>query len=323
MVDKVNHLPETFPVRQLHHHASAVRDFNRFYTTRIGALGDSYVESGFSLTEVRVLYELAHRDAPTASEIAAALSLDAGYLSRMLASFRKRGLVTARPDANDRRHARLRLTAAGRRAFAPLDQRAREAVVGLLEPLGAAERARMVQAMSTIRRTLDRATPAASFTLREHRPGDIGWIVHRHGVLYAEEYGYDERFEALVAGIVARFVQKLDRKRERCWIAERDGQIVGTIFVVAKSKTAAQLRLLLVEPSARGLGLGSRLVDEVVKFSRQAGYKRVDLWTQSELTAARRLYEAAGFERVSTEKHKMFGKPTTAEFWRLDLGPKR
>jgi DNA-binding MarR family transcriptional regulator/GNAT superfamily N-acetyltransferase len=312
-------------MRQLDHHADAVRDFNRFYTTRIGALGDSYVDSGFSLTEVRVLYELAHRAAPTASEIAATLSLDAGYLSRMLASFRRRGLVAAKPDLNDRRHSRLRLTAAGRRAFAPLDRRARDAVVDLLQPLGADERKRVLDAMGTIRRTLDReaAAPAEGepFTLRQHKPGDIGWIVHRHGALYAEEYGYDERFEALVAEIVARFVKKLDRKRERCWIAERDGQIVGTIFVVAKSKTTAQLRLLLVEPTARGLGLGSRLVDEVVKFSRDAGYKRIDLWTQSELTAARRLYQTAGFKRAGAERHTMFGKPTTAEYWRLELRP--
>jgi DNA-binding MarR family transcriptional regulator/GNAT superfamily N-acetyltransferase len=311
-------------MRQLDHHAEVVRDFNRFYTTQIGALGDSYVDSGFSLTEVRVLYELAHREDPTASEIADALSLDPGYLSRTLASFRKRGLVIAQRDGDDRRHSRLRLTAAGRRAFAPLERRARDAVAGLLEPLGAAERTRMLDAMSTIRRTLDGTTVSnpSPVAIREHKPGDIGWIVHRHGTLYAEEYGYDERFEALVAGIVARFIQKLDRKRERCWIAERDGQIVGTIFVVAKSKTTAQLRLLLVEPSARGLGIGSRLVDEVVRFSRRAGYKRIDLWTQSELTAARRLYEAAGFKCVSTERHRMFGKPTTAEFWRLDLKAK-
>jgi DNA-binding MarR family transcriptional regulator/GNAT superfamily N-acetyltransferase len=308
-------------MRQLDQHADQVRHFNRFYTTRIGALGDSYVDSGFSLTEVRVLYELAHREDPTASEIAEALALDPGYLSRTLASFRKRGLVTARPDTDDRRHSRLRLTTAGRRAFAPLDRRARKAVVGLLEPLADVERRRVLDAMTTIRRTLDRDASEGGepFTLREQKPGDIGWIVHRHGALYADEYGYDERFEALVAEIVARFVQKRDRKRERCWIAERDGQIVGTIFVVAKSKTTAQLRLLLVEPSARGLGLGSRLVDEVVCFSREAGYKRIDLWTQSELAAARRLYEAAGFKRVSSERHTMFGNPTTAEYWRLVL----
>jgi DNA-binding MarR family transcriptional regulator/GNAT superfamily N-acetyltransferase len=311
-------------MRQIDSHADQVREFNRFYTARIGALGDSYGDSNFSLTEVRVLYETAHREDATATEIAGALELDPGYLSRMLASFRKRGLITARPDENDRRHSRLHLTAAGRRAFAPLDRQARDAVVALLQPLGDAERTRVLDAMSTIRRTLDRETNSAqTYTLREHRPGDIGWIVHRHGALYAEEYGYDERFEALVAEIVARFVQKLDRKRERCWIAERDGQIVGTIFVVAKSKTTAQLRLLLVEPSARGLGLGSRLIDEVVRFSRKAGYKRIDLWTQSELTAARRLYEAAGFVCLSKERHKMFGKPTTAEYWRLELGSKR
>ena len=312
-------------MRQLDHHAEAVRDFNRFYTTRIGALGDSYVDSGFSLTEVRVLYELAHRDDPTASDIGEALSLDPGYLSRMLASFRKRGLVVARRDPSDRRHSRLRLTAAGRRALAPLERRAREAIVDLLEPLDVAERTRMIEAMRAIRGTLDSqmALDRAPVTLREHKPGDIGWIVHRHGALYAAEYGYDERFEALVAGIVARFIEKLDRKRERCWIAERDGEIVGAIFVVAKSKTTAQLRLLFVEPSARGLGLGARLVDEVVRFSRNAGYRRIDLWTQSELTAARRLYGAAGFKRVSTKRHGMFGKPTTAEYWRLELASKR
>ncbi len=310
-------------MRRLDQHADQVRHFNRFYTARIGALGDSYVDSGFSLTEVRVLYELAHRENPTASDIAEVLGLDPGYLSRTLTSFRTRGLVTARPDPSDRRHSRLRLTAAGRRAFAPLDQRARRAIAGLLEPLGAVERTRVVDAMSTIRRTLDREAAAESFTLREHQPGDMGWIVHRHGALYADEYGYDERFEALVAEIVARFIKKLDRKRERCWIAERDGQIVGTIFVVAKSKTTAKLRLLLVEPSARGLGLGARLVDEVVRFARDAGYRRIELWTQSELTAARRLYEAAGFKRVGAEKHRMFGNPTTAEFWRLELTSNR
>ena len=310
-------------MRELESHADQVRQFNRFYTSRIGALGDSYVDSGFSLTEVRVLYELAHGDDATATEIAATLSLDPGYLSRTLASFKKRGLVSAQRDPDDRRHSKLRLTAVGRRAFAPLDRRAREAVVELLQPLGVAERTRVLGAMSTIRQTLDRDAAAKPYTLREHKPGDIGWIVHRHGALYAEEYGYDERFEALVAGIVARFVQKLDRKRERCWIAERDGQIVGTIFVVAKSKTTAQLRLLLVEPSARGLGLGARLVDEVVRFSRAAGYKRIDLWTQSELTAARRLYEAAGFKRIGTKRHRMFGQPTIAESWRLELQPQR
>jgi len=308
-------------MRHLDDHAEAVRDFNRFYTTRIGALGDSYVDSGFSLTEVRVLYELAHRDDPTASEIAGALSLDPGYLSRMLASFRKRGLVTARPDAKDRRHSRLRLTAAGRRAFAPLDDRAREAVVGLLEPLGVAERARVIDAMNAIRRTLDRRRATPSFTLRAHRPGDIGWIVHRHGALYAEEYGYDERFEALVAEIVARFVQKLDAKRERCWIAERDGEKAGSVFLVKcpERPGVAKLRLLLVEPSARGLGIGHRLVDECTRFAREAGYRTVTLWTNSVLTAARRIYKEAGYRLVNEEVHNSFGHDLVAETWELEL----
>jgi DNA-binding MarR family transcriptional regulator/GNAT superfamily N-acetyltransferase len=271
------------------------------------------------------LFELANREHPTASEIAETLGLDRGYLSRTLRSFQKRGLLTTKTGPGDRRRAMLRLTPAGRRAFSPLDARARDVIVAMLEPLPAAEQRCILEAMRVIRTSLARsAAPSAvggAYTLRSHRPGDMGWVVHRHGVLYAAEYGWDERFEALVARVAAEFVEKFNPLRERCWIAERDGEIVGSIFVVAKSKTVAKLRLLLVEPSARGLGLGSRLVDEVIRFARQAGYKKITLWTQRDLTAARKIYAAAGFELVAENEHELFGHSLTAETWELRLTP--
>src|SRR5690349_21307112 len=240
----------------------AVRAFNRFYTRQIGVLRAGLLKSPFSLAEVRVLYELAHRPQPSATELCQELGLDPGYLSRILRGLERRGLVSKSPSRKDGRQSLLGLTARGRKTFATLDQRQNQEVAAWLQPLSPAQQARLAQAMSSIETLLNPGPePRTPYILRSHQPGDMGWVVHRHGALYAQEYGYDERFEALVAGIVARFVQKLDRRRERCWIAERDGQIVGTIFVVAKSKTTAQLRLLLVEPSARGLGLGARLVD--------------------------------------------------------------
>lgn len=311
-------------MRQIEQRAEAVREFNRFYTRRIGVLGEGHLDSSFSLTEVRVLFELANRDHPTASEIADALGLDRGYLSRTLRSFQKRGLVTTKAGPGDRRRALLRLTPAGRRAFSPLDARAREEIVAMLEPLPTTDQQRILEAMRAIRTSLDRRNaPVASapYTLRTHRPGDMGWVVHRHGVLYSHEYGWDERFEAIVAHVVADFIDNFDPARERCWIAERDGEIVGSIFVVAKSKTVAKLRLLLVEPSARGLGLGSRLVDEVVQFARQAGYKKITLWTQRDLTSARKIYKAAGFELVAEEEHQLFGNSLMAETWEMRLTP--
>jgi DNA-binding MarR family transcriptional regulator/GNAT superfamily N-acetyltransferase len=311
-------------MRPIDHRADVVRHFNRFYTHRIGALGAAHLGSEFSLTEVRVLYELAHGERTTASGIAAALEIDRGYLSRMLRAFKRRGLITTRRDAADRRHTHLALTAAGRKAFAPLDRKARDEVVQMLAPLSDSRQRRVVSAMATIRGSLEpRLRPARQieepYTLRSHRPGDMGWIVHRHGALYQAEYGYDERFEALVARVVADFIEHLDPARERCWIAERNGETVGSVFVVAKSKHVAKLRLLLVEPSARGLGIGKRLVDEVVQFARGAGYRKVVLWTQSELTAARRIYHAAGFRRVREESHRSFGTPAVAEVWELEL----
>lgn len=309
-------------MRDVDRRAELVREFNRFYTRRIGALGASHLGSPFSLTETRVLYELAHRDGPTATEIAEALGIDRGYLSRTLRAFARRGLVTTVPGS-DRRRRLLALTAAGRKAFAPLERGARDEVAAMLDPLSAAEQRRVLDAMTVIRRafgdpSLPDAAPGA-VVLRPPRPGDLGWIVHRHGALYAEEWGYDQRFEALVAKVVAGFVERWDPERDRCWVADRDGEILGSIFVVAKSKTIAQLRLLLVEPSARGLGLGRRLVEEVIRFSREAGYRTIQLWTQSELKAARRIYKALGFEIVGKEGHESFGKKLDAEVWELTL----
>jgi DNA-binding MarR family transcriptional regulator/GNAT superfamily N-acetyltransferase len=307
--------------------ADAVRQFNRFYTRRIGALGNAHLGSEFSLTDMRVLYELAHRDRPTASEIGEALGLDRGYLSRTLRAFQKRGLVQA-THGDDRRRRHLTLTEAGKKAFAPLERGARADVVGMLEPLTDEQQQLVLAAMQTIRESLgDSAAPAstpittgaADYSLRTHRPGDMGMIVHRHGVIYAKEFGYDERFEALVAKVVAGFIENLQPKRERCWIAERDGRFLGSVMVVQKNKSTAKLRLLLVEPDARGIGLGRRLVDEVIRFARRTGYKRLQLWTQSELTAARNIYRAAGFEIVGTEGHESFGKKLNAEVWELAL----
>jgi DNA-binding MarR family transcriptional regulator/predicted N-acetyltransferase YhbS len=307
---------------QIHERVETVRAFNRFYTRRIGALG-GHLGSPFSLTEARVLYELAHRDQPTASEIAESLDLDRGYLSRMLRSFKKRGLIQTKVAAADRRQTILRLTATGKRAFAPLDDGARAGVAEMLEPLSAGQQQQVLDAMRRIYDAFDtrEAAPVsdASYTIRAHRPGDMGWIVHRHGVLYSQEYGWDERFEAIVAHVVAEFIDNFDPARERCWIAERNGEIVGSIFVVAKTKTVAKLRLLLVEPSARGLGIGARLVDEVISFSRQAGYKKIELWTHPELVSARKIYKAAGFELIGTEEHTLFGAPLTAETWAMRL----
>ena len=300
--------------------AAAVREFNRYYTRHVGALG-GHLGSDFSLTEARVLYELAHREAPTASEIAEALDLDRGYLSRVLRSFKKRGLVSTTVSKDDRRHTHLRLTSTGKRAFAPLDKRADADVNEMLDKLSPAQQQRVAGAMTEIRSLLTPAEKAAraAYTIRTHRPGDMGWITYRHGVLYWKEYGWDERFEAIVARVVADFIDNFDAEREQCWIAERNGEIVGSVFVVAKTKTVAKLRLLLVEPSARGLGIGSRLVDEVIQFSRKVGYKRIELWTHPELISARKIYKAAGFELISEETHQLFGTPLRAETWAMRL----
>jgi DNA-binding MarR family transcriptional regulator/N-acetylglutamate synthase-like GNAT family acetyltransferase len=321
-------LPST---RESERRIVAVRRFNRFYTQKIGVLEDGLLGSVFSLAEVRVLYELAHwRDrepgaqpapTPSASRLAARLGLDEGYLSRMLSGLEEKRLISRKPSAEDGREFVLALTPRGREAFAPLDKRSRAQVAALLAPLDDGEQHGLTAAMAVIERLLSPAQRSGepAFTLRSLRPGDIGWVTHRHGVLYAEEHGYDETFEALVGEIAARFVQKFDAARERCWIAERDGRIAGCVFLVRKTRTVAKLRLLLVEPAARGLGLGGRLVDECIGFARHAGYRKLVLWTQSDLLAARRVYQQRGFRRVREEAHHSFGRDLIAETWSLAL----
>jgi len=299
---------------------AAVRRFNRFYTRQIGLLQDGYLKSPFSLSEVRVLYELAHRERPTATELGRDLGLDAGYLSRILRGFQKRGLLKRVPSEHDGRQSHLSLTQRGQAAFAPLNTRSHEDIGAMLAVVPATEQARLIQAMHAIEAILG-AQPEkkAPYLLRPHRPGDMGWVVHRHGAIYAQEYGWDERFEALVARIAAKFIERYDPKRERCWIAEKDGEIVGSVFLVKHSKTVAQLRLMLVEPKARGLGIGARLVDECVRFARDNGYRKITLWTNSVLLAARHIYKKAGFRLVHKERHHSFGHALVGETWDLTL----
>lgn len=300
---------------------AAVRHFNRFYTQRIGVLPEGHLESDFSLTEVRVLYELANREAPTAAGLSRDLGLDPGYLSRVLRAFGTRGFVTRERSESDGRQSILRLTRRGRDAFAKLNARSSQEVGALLSGLSPHQQRRLLDAMGTIEEVLGGRPEAekAPYLLRQHRPGDMGWVIHRHGVLYAQEYGWDERFEALVASIAAKFIQEYEPARERCWIAERDGENVGSVFLVKDTKTVAKLRLLLVEPSARGLGIGKRLVDECVRFAREAGYRKVRLWTNDILHAARHLYEQAGFVLVHSEPHHSFGEGLRGETWELKL----
>lgn len=320
VLDSVNYLAQNARMPAAADRVSAIRAFNRFYTRHLGLLGDRHLDSPFSLTEMRLLYELAHRDGPTASELGRDLGLDAGYVSRILRRFESGGLIGRSPRKSDRRVDVLRLTAKGRAAFTPLESRARARVRSMLGRLRPDDQRRVVESMATIRGVLGGDTTAAAYTLRTHRPGDMGWVVHRHGAIYAKEWGYNAEFEALVARIVSDFLTRFDPARERCWIAERRGEIVGSVFVVAQSKTVAKLRLLLVEPSARGLGIGRRLVDECIRFARAAGYRRLTLWTQSELDAARRIYKGAGFERVHQARHDSFGKKNlVAETWTLAL----
>lgn len=304
----------------LEKHVDAVRRFNRFYTKQIGVLHEGLLESPFSLTEVRVLYELAHREKLTATELGKELGLDPGYLSRILRGFKKRGMMGKTPSKADRRQSHLSLTARGRKTLAPLNARSGDEVAAMLSKLPPAEQRRLIEAMHTIEGLLGgRPEPKAPYLLRLHQPGDMGWVVHRHGALYAQEYGWDETFEALVAEIVAKFIKELDPKRERCWIVERDGEIVGSVFLVKKSATAAKLRLMYVEPKARGLGIGTHLVNECIRFARRVGYRKITLWTNSVLVAARHIYKKAGFRLVAKEPHHSFGHDLVGETWELTL----
>jgi DNA-binding MarR family transcriptional regulator/N-acetylglutamate synthase-like GNAT family acetyltransferase len=297
-----------------------IRSFNRFYTRQIGLLGRAYLASPFTLAEARVLYEIAHRESPPATAIAKALGLDAGYLSRMLQSFERRGLLARRTSEKDARQNRLSLTRKGRAAFSALDAKSAAEISAMTERLTAEDQRRLATAMAAIESLLgERAASQTPYLLRMHQPGDMGWIIHRHGVLYAQEYGWDERFEALVAQIAAEFIHNFDPKRERCWIAERDGAIAGSVFLVKESVRVAKLRLLLVEPSARGLGIGARLVSECVRSARQAGYRKITLWTQSILAPARHIYDKAGFRLVNGEPHESFGHKLVGETWELAL----
>jgi len=298
---------------------STVRAFNRFYTRRIGVV-DGIASSPFSLAEARVLYELAHREQPTATDLRKELGLDAGYLSRILREFERRKFVTREQSKTDEREKFLSLTARGRRAFAPLDERSNRDVAAMLEQLSPAERKRLVDAVQTVAGLLgDKPESKTPYLLRQHQPGDMGWVVHRQAILYAEEYGWDETYEALAAEIVAQFIKNYNPRRERCWIAERDGVRIGAVFCARASDELAKLRLLHVEAEARGLGIGKRLVEECVRFARQAGYQKMTLWTQSILHAARHIYKQAGFYVVREEKHHSFGKDLTAEIWELNL----
>jgi DNA-binding MarR family transcriptional regulator/GNAT superfamily N-acetyltransferase len=299
---------------------ASVRAFNRFYTRKLGVLGQHLSKSPFSLSEARVLYELAHRDDLSAKEIGTDLGLDPGYLSRIMQSFEESGLISRNALASDRRQYRLALTAKGRQAFARLNRNSHDEVASMLAPLSAEDGGRLTAAMATIEDLLEpQGSERAPFLLRSHRVGDIGWVISRHGAVYAQEYGWDISFEALVAEIAAQFIKSYDPSREHCWIAEVAGQPVGSIFLVKGSDQVAKLRLLLVEKKARGLGVGRALVEQCVRFARDTGYSKITLWTQSILLAARGIYQQAGFRRVATEKHHSFGVDLVGETWELML----
>lgn len=308
-------------MHDLQSEAADLRAFNRFYTKRIGVLRDGLLGSPLSLTETRVLYELAARKGVVAAELARDLELDPGYLSRVLAAFKRKRWIAAVADKSDKRRRTIALTRAGLAAFEPLDRRSQDEAAALLSSLDASAQRKLRDAQRTIRQLLgDESLPDAPIVLRAHRPGDIGLIAHRHGVLYAQEYGWDERFEALVARILAKFIDERRPQRERCWIAERDGEFLGCVFVVEKDRHTAQLRLLLVEPAARGHGLGRQLVAECIRFARQKGYAKMVLWTNSVLDAARHIYQSFGFQLVAQGNHFSFGKRLVEQTWELELG---
>jgi len=299
---------------------AAIRAFNRFYTRKLGVLDQQLLKSPYSLSEARVLYELAHREDLSAKEIGSELGLDAGYLSRIVQNSDENGLITRKPLPSDRRQYRLSLTAKGRQAFAKLERSSQEDVGAMLAALPAGGSQRLVGAMAEIERLLgapDAPPPAA--ILRGPRPGDMGWVVQSHGALYAAEYGFDSSFEGLVAEITAKFLASFDASRERCWIAELDGAQVGSIFLVRHSDDVAKIRLLIVDPAGRGQRLGQRLVAECIAFAKACGYRKITLWTQSILLAARKIYQDAGFVLVATEPHRSFGQSLIGETWELEL----
>ena len=299
---------------------SAVRSFNRFYTRKLGVLDQQLLKTPFSLSEARVLYELANRENLAAKQIGIELGLDPGYLSRIIQNFDENGLIARKPLPSDRRQYQLSLTAKGRQAFAKLDRSSQDDVATMLATLPRGDSERLIRAMAVIERLLGapHVSPSPAI-LRGPGPGDMGWVVQSHGSLYASEYGFDSSFEGLVAEIAAKFLSSFDASRERCWIAEIDGAQVGSIFLVRHTDDVAKLRLLLVDPIGRGQGLGRRLVAECVAFGRQCGYRKITLWTQSILVAARRTYQDAGFVLVATEPHRSFGQSLIGETWEREL----
>ncbi|HET7123639.1 MAG TPA: helix-turn-helix domain-containing GNAT family N-acetyltransferase [Bradyrhizobium sp.] len=305
---------------ELEHQIAAVRGFSRFYTRKLGIIEPKLLESPWTLQEARIIYEIAGRQSCTATDLVRALGLDPGFVSRTLQALQRRQIVARKPSKTDRRVTELALTARGRAAFADLDSRSRDVVASLLGKLDNGERATVVNAMATIEHTLEPpAREPAGFLLRSHRPGDIGWIVSRHGAIYAQEYGWDISFEALAAEIAAQFIRSYDPAREHCWIAELGGEPVGSVFLVKASDEVAKLRLLLVEKKTRGLGIGRALTEQCIRFARQAGYTSITLWTQSILVAARGIYQRAGFRRVKEEKHHSFGVDLVGETRELTL----
>ncbi|MHA2003411.1 MAG: bifunctional helix-turn-helix transcriptional regulator/GNAT family N-acetyltransferase [Candidatus Thorarchaeota archaeon] len=297
-----------------------IRQFNRFYTKRIGLLNRGLLRTKFSLSQARVIFELSQQEQITSSEIVKRLGIDPSYLSRILSAYERENLIVKEKSEIDNRQWMIRLTDKGKDAFRELDDRASEEIREMLQSMSSEDQDRFLKAITTIGNVLSaKSSPALSYLIRPHRAGDIGWIVHRHGVIYSEEYGWDETFEALTAEILAKFIQSHDLKRERIWIAEQDGENVGSVMIVDAGDQVAQLRLLLVEPKARGKGIGRKLIEECIDFSRRNGYKKIKLWTQSNLLAARHLYIDYGFELVGDESHKSFGHELTAEFWELQM----
>jgi DNA-binding MarR family transcriptional regulator/N-acetylglutamate synthase-like GNAT family acetyltransferase len=299
---------------------AALRRFNRFYTRKLGVLEEHFLRSPFSLAEARVLYELAQGGRTTAKAIAHSLGLDAGYLSRIIERFSRARLISRATSSADGRQSFVALTAKGKAAFAPLDRQSREEIGVMLRALPERDQHRLVRAAGAIEALLaERREDKPEISLRQAKAGDFGWIVSRHGALYAEEYGWDESFEAFAAEIVAAFIKKHDPKRERCWIAELDGERAGAAALVRENDRTAKLRLLIVEPDARGFGVGRRLVEECVRFARASGYRKITLWTQSILAAARAIYLRAGFQKKREEPHASFGKKLVGEYWELKL----
>lgn len=298
----------------------AVRRFSRFYTRRIGVLEETLLHSPFTLPEGRLVYEIANRDAPTAQELCHDLGLDPGYVSRLLKSLEKRDCIARERSATDKRATRLTLTAKGQKLWGAMNQQSKEDLANLLSGLPAAKQQELVAALETVERLLEEPDEKrAAYVLRPHLPGDMGWIIRRQTQLYAQEHGWNGSFESMLAEIAGKFVANYDPRRERCWIAERNGEIVGSVFLVKAGKATGQLRMLYVEPSARGLGIGGRLVGECIEDARTKGYRRLILWTNDILAAARKIYIAAGFRLEKEERHQSFGQKLVGQYWSLDL----